>query len=127
MRVLAAEDNPVNRQVLGSVLAVFGVDVDFVEDGAAAVEAWRTGGHDVILMDIQMPVMDGVAAARAIREEERRTGRAPIRIIALSANAMSHQVREYLAAGMDRHVPKPIEIAKLREALDEAAPPRAAA
>ena len=118
VRVLAAEDNAVNRQVLASVLGVFGVEFEIVEDGRRAVEAWARGRFDVILMDVQMPVMDGVAATRTIREAERRTGRDPVRIVALSANAMTHQVQSYLAAGMDLHVPKPIEIPRLRAALE---------
>ena len=121
LRVLAAEDNAVNRQVLSSVLGVFGVEFEMVEDGRQAVEAWARGGFDVILMDVQMPEMDGVAATRAIREAERARGRAHTPIVALSANAMTHQVEQYLAAGMDRHVPKPIEIAALRAALEGAA------
>ncbi|HLY78298.1 MAG TPA: response regulator, partial [Caulobacteraceae bacterium] len=80
-------------------------------------EAWRAGGFDVILMDIQMPVMDGIAAAKAIREAERveRLSRTPI--LALTANALVHQVEEYLAVGMDGHVAKPIEISKLYDAM----------
>ena len=121
LRVLAAEDNPVNRQVLGSVLGVFGVEFEMVEDGLQAVEAWSRGAYDVILMDVQMPQMDGVAATRAIREAERAQGRRHTPIVALSANAMTHQVEAYLAAGMDRYVPKPIEIPRLRAALESVA------
>lgn len=120
LRVLAAEDNAVNRQVLASVLGVFGVEFELVEDGRQAVEAWARGRYDVILMDVQMPEMDGVAATRAIREAERASGRVRTPIIALSANAMTHQVEQYLAAGMDRHVAKPIEISRLRAALEGA-------
>ena len=69
-------------------------------------------------MDIQMPVMDGPTATRAIREREAATGRPRTPIIALTANAMSHQVAEYLAAGMDGHVAKPIEAGRLFEALE---------
>jgi len=68
-------------------------------------------------MDIQMPVMDGVAATRLIRESEAQGARRRIPIVALSANAMTHQVAEYLAAGMDLHVAKPIELSKLHAAL----------
>ncbi len=121
LRVLAAEDNLVNRQVLASILGVFGVDIQLVEDGRAAVDAWARGAPDLILMDVHMPVMDGVEAVRAIRETEARTGRPRTRILALSANALTHQVREYLDAGMDGHIPKPLEITRLREALQAAA------
>jgi two-component system, sensor histidine kinase len=71
-------------------------------------------------MDIQMPVMDGIAAAREIRSLEAKEGRRRIPIVALTANALTHQIEEYLAAGMDGHVAKPIEIAKLYEAISAA-------
>ncbi|HPA38917.1 MAG TPA: response regulator, partial [Phenylobacterium sp.] len=86
----------------------------------AAFEAWRDGAYDLVLMDIQMPVMDGIDSARAIREAEQAQGRRRTPIVALTANALSHQVQEYLAAGMDGHVAKPIEIAKLYEAISRA-------
>ncbi|ACG79685.1 sensor histidine kinase [Phenylobacterium zucineum HLK1] len=117
LRLLAAEDNPTNQQVLAAVLGSLGIEVDIVPDGKEAVEAWRTGAYDLILMDIQMPVMDGITAARAIREQEIAEGRRRTPIVALTANALTHQVEEYLAAGMDAHVAKPIEIAKLYDAI----------
>jgi signal transduction histidine kinase/ActR/RegA family two-component response regulator len=120
LRLLAAEDNPTNQQVLAAVMDSLGIDVDIVADGKQAVEAWAAGHYDLILMDIQMPVMDGIAAAQAIRDAEKREGRTRIPIVALTANALTHQVAEYMAAGMDGHVPKPIEIAKLYEAISAA-------
>ena len=120
LRVLAAEDNTTNRLVLEAMVGILGFDMDIVGDGQAAVEAWRMGDYDVILMDIQMPVMDGLEATRRIRAEEQRTGRPRTAIVAVSANAMNHQVSEYLAAGMDRHVAKPIELARLHGAIVEA-------
>ncbi|MDO8910731.1 MAG: ATP-binding protein [Phenylobacterium sp.] len=120
LRLLAAEDNPTNQQVLAAVMGSLGLDIDIVADGKLAFEAWRDGAYDLILMDIQMPVMDGIDAARAIRAAEREQGRPRTPIVALTANALSHQVEEYLAAGMDGHVAKPIEIAKLYEAISRA-------
>jgi signal transduction histidine kinase/AmiR/NasT family two-component response regulator len=120
VRVLAAEDNLTNQRVLRAVLDTFGVDLTVVDNGRKAVEAWQDGAFDVILMDIQMPEMDGVEATRRIREAERETGRSRTPILALSANAMTHQVSEYLEAGMDAHVAKPIEIPKLQAALEAA-------
>jgi signal transduction histidine kinase len=117
VRVLAAEDNPTNQLVLRTIMQTFGVDLTLVGDGLQAVDAWRSGDFDLILMDIQMPVMDGVAATRLIRESEAQGARRRIPIVALSANAMTHQVAEYLAAGMDLHVAKPIELSKLHAAL----------
>jgi signal transduction histidine kinase/CheY-like chemotaxis protein len=117
VRVLAAEDNLVNQKVLKAIVEPMDVELSMVGDGAAAVEAWRGGDFDVILMDIQMPVMDGIAAAKAIRAVEAGEHRRRTPILALTANALVHQVEEYLAAGMDGHVAKPIEIAKLYEAM----------
>jgi PAS domain S-box-containing protein len=118
LRILAAEDNPINQLVLKTMLAQVGVEPVMVENGVQAVAAWEAGEWDVILMDVQMPVMDGLAAAKAIRRSERETGRARTPIIALTANAMSHHVEEYANAGMDRHVSKPIEAAQLFGALE---------
>ncbi|MCE3290612.1 MAG: histidine kinase [Caulobacter sp.] len=123
LRVLAAEDNKVNQIVLTTLLAQLGIEPTIVDDGQAAVEAWASGDWDVILMDIQMPVLDGVAATQAIRETETATGRRRTPIIALTANAMSHHVGQYLAAGMDTHVSKPIQAKALYEALAWAANP----
>jgi signal transduction histidine kinase/AmiR/NasT family two-component response regulator len=120
LHLLAAEDNPTNQQVLAAVMGSLGIEIDIVPNGKAAFEAWRDGAYDLILMDIQMPVMDGIDSARAIRAAERENGRFRTPIVALTANALSHQVEEYLAAGMDGHVAKPIEIAKLYEAISRA-------
>jgi signal transduction histidine kinase/CheY-like chemotaxis protein len=120
LRLLAAEDNATNQQVLAAVMESLGIDIDIVADGQQAVAAWTGCSYDLILMDIQMPVMDGICAAREIRRLEGEGGRARTPIIALTANAMSHQVEDYIAAGMDGHVAKPIEIAKLYEAISAA-------
>ena len=119
--VLAAEDHPTNRKVLELLLEPTGVHCRFVENGQEAVEAWRKQDWDVILMDVQMPVMDGLAATRAIRSEEAFGGRRRTPIIALTANALQHQQEEYAAAGMDDFVGKPIQPARLYAALNRAA------
>jgi signal transduction histidine kinase/ActR/RegA family two-component response regulator len=126
MRVLAAEDNAVNQLVLKTLLHQMGVDPTVVDNGKLAVEAWEAGEWDVILMDVQMPVMDGVTATAAIRNREADLDRPRTPIIALTANAMSHQVEQYIAAGMDGHVAKPIQAAELFEALTRAAVPQQA-
>jgi signal transduction histidine kinase/ActR/RegA family two-component response regulator len=123
LRVLAAEDNTVNQLVLKTLLHHIGVQPVVVADGAAALAAWEGAAWDLILMDIQMPVMDGVAATGAIRAREAEEGRARTPIIALSANAMAHQVAGYLEAGMDGHLAKPIEISRLFEVVQSAAAP----
>jgi signal transduction histidine kinase/ActR/RegA family two-component response regulator len=120
LRVLAAEDNAVNQLVLKTLLQQAGLDLELVGDGRAAVAAWEAGGLDVILMDVQMPEMDGPTATRMIRDREAETGRARTPIIALTANAMAHQVAEYRRAGMDGFVSKPIEVARLFAAIDAA-------
>ena len=119
-KVLAAEDNTVNQLVLKTLLHQLGIDPIIVEDGVLAVDAWEREPWDVILMDVQMPRMDGPAATAAIRERERVTGRARTSIIALTANAMAHQVEQYKAAGMDGFIAKPIEVARLFEAVQSA-------
>jgi two-component system, sensor histidine kinase len=123
LRVLAAEDNAVNQLVLKTLLHQMGVDPTVVDNGRLAVEAWETGDWDVILMDIQMPVMDGLTATAQIRARELATGRTPTPIVALTANAMSHHVDQYVSAGMNGHVAKPIQAADLYAALTTAAVP----
>jgi CheY-like chemotaxis protein len=127
VRLLAAEDNLVNQKVLKAIIEPMDVELAMVADGRSAVEAWRNGVWDVILMDIQMPVMDGIAATRLIRAAEAGEKRPRTPILALTANALVHQIEEYLAAGMDGHIAKPIEIAKLYDALNRAMTPATAA
>jgi CheY-like chemotaxis protein len=105
--------------VLKTLLAQFGIDPTFVGDGVEAVAAWEAQEWDVILMDVQMPRMDGPTATRFIRERERARGRRRTPIIALTANAMTHQVSEYLAADMDGIVAKPIEAGRLIATLQQ--------
>ncbi|MGA0599408.1 ATP-binding protein [Caulobacter sp. KR2-114] len=120
VRVLAAEDNSVNQLVLKTLLHQIGVEPVVVETGVAALDAWRGGDWDVILMDMQMPEMDGLEATRRIRAAEAASGRPRTPIVALTANAMAHQIRDCLAAGMDGHVAKPLEAGKLFQALEAA-------
>ena len=107
--------------MLAALLGAIGADLTLVGDGCEAIDAWSRGGFDMILMDIQMPQMGGVEATAWIRAAEAERGLPPIPIIALSANTMSHQVREYLAAGMNAHVAKPIEPAELFRVVREVA------
>jgi PAS domain S-box-containing protein len=126
LRVLAAEDNKINQLVLKTLLGQAGIDPVVVDDGLAAVEAWAEAEWDVILMDVQMPVMDGPTAAAEIRRREAASGRPRTPIVALTANVMSHQLREYELAGMTGCVAKPIEVAALFAAIEAAlAPPDA--
>jgi CheY-like chemotaxis protein len=118
LRVLAAEDNAVNQLVLKALFDVLGIEPTLVSNGQEAVSAWRAGEFDVVLMDIQMPVMDGISAAELIRRAEIMEGRRRTPIIAVTANVMEHQKTEYLTAGMDAMVAKPIAIAALLETID---------
>ena len=118
-RILVAEDNATNQLVLRSMLEPMDVELVLASNGEEAVAAFQREAFDIVLMDIQMPVMGGIDAAKAIRRIERqRGGRTPI--LALTANVMAGQREQYLAAGMDGLVGKPIEIAKLYAAIDDA-------
>jgi signal transduction histidine kinase len=120
LKILAAEDNPINQLVLKTLLAQVGIELCVVDNGQQVVKAWADSDWDIILMDVQMPVMNGVEATRAIRLQEMARGVARTPIIALTANAMPHHVLEYGAAGMDGHVAKPIQAAQLFATIDAA-------
>jgi len=120
LTVLVAEDNETNRLVIGTLLAQLGIAAEFVVNGAEAVHAWGRRDWDLVLMDIQMPVMDGHAAARQIREMEAQAGRARTPLVALTANAMRHQIEEYRRDGFDAVAAKPIQLAVLIEAMEAA-------
>nr|MDJ0935319.1 response regulator [Kiloniellales bacterium] len=116
IRVLLAEDNPVNQRVMIALLAKSGVRVDVAGNGVEAIEAVRSRPYDLILMDIQMPELDGVQAARRIRELEGEMGHIPI--IAVTAHAMKGDREKYLQAGMNDYLPKPINRAELLSKID---------
>jgi signal transduction histidine kinase len=110
LKVLAAEDNTTNQMVLRAMLESFGMAVSIVGNGAEAIEAWEREDWSLILMDVQMPVMDGPEAAREIRVREAAQRRARTPII---ADTMAHQIKLHLESGMDLHVAKPIEATDL--------------
>lgn len=117
LRILAAEDNLTNQHVLTALLKPLGVDLVFAEDGHAAVEAFSRGGFELVLMDIQMPRMNGIEAARAIRAREAEQGARRTPILAVTANVMTHQLQAYSAAGMDGAVAKPLRAEALLQAI----------
>ena len=121
LKILAAEDNPINQLVLRTLLNQAGLDPVMVSDGAQALTAWRAEPWDVILMDVQMPVMDGPTAVAAIRAEEAATDRPRTAIIALTADAMPEQIARYQIQGMDGFVAKPLNAQLLFEALETVA------
>ena len=118
LKILAAEDVRANQMVLQAALEHRNIDLTLVDNGAQALEAFGVERFDLILMDIQMPVMDGLAATRAIRNKERLSGLTPTPIIALSANAMDYQIASYREAGCDDYIAKPIDLARLASAID---------
>ena len=106
--MLLAEDHPINRRVVQLILEAAGVDLTCVENGEEAVEAWAHGDFDLVLMDMQMPVMDGLTAIGEIRAREGGADRPRVEIYALTANAMPDHARASQAAGADGHLTKPI-------------------
>ena len=122
--LLLAEDNPVNQRVAVHVLGKLGYAVDVVDNGALAVAAVARGNYALVLMDCQMPEMDGFAATAAIRRAEAKSSHLPI--IAMTANAMQGDREQCLAAGMDDYIAKPIDVAQLAALLAEWLPTDAA-
>jgi PAS domain S-box-containing protein len=121
LRVLLAEDHPTNQKVVQLILAPLGAEVVVAENGAEAVRIMQAERFDAVLMDMQMPVMDGLAATRLIRRlEAEHPARARTPIVMLSANAMAQHRLEALAAGADLHIPKPVTAASLIAGLAEA-------
>lgn len=117
MRALVAEDNPVNQEIAREFLRLLGCDVEVVENGQLAVDAVEARSFDVVFMDFQMPVVDGLTAARCIRGLEQREERKRVPIIALTANAYSTDRELCVTAGMDDHVAKPFTYDQLATVL----------
>jgi CheY-like chemotaxis protein len=124
LRVLLAEDNVINQKLVRAILVSAGHEVDVAANGALAVEAIAEGNYDVVLMDVQMPVLDGAEATKQIRALP--APKHSIHVIALTAHAMVGAKEEYLAAGMNDYLPKPIDapallarLADLSARLDE--------
>ncbi len=111
-KILLAEDNTVNQEIISGLLDGSGILIDIASNGQKAVEKVKTYNYDLILMDIQMPVMDGISAAKIIRKENKN-----IPIIALTANAMKDDVEKTLSAGMNEHLNKPVDVEKLYAVL----------
>jgi PAS domain S-box-containing protein len=124
LRILVAEDNHINQKVALKMLERMGYRADVVSDGAEAIEAVRRQTYDVILMDLQMPEIDGIEATRQIRAE---AGGKPIpRIVAMTANVMEEDRQRCLDAGMEDFLRKPVSVTELAEALERCPPPRRA-
>jgi PAS domain S-box-containing protein len=117
LRILSADDNATNRTVLELMLTRCGAEVTTVSDGAQAVQVWEPGRYDAILLDIAMPVMDGKAALHEIRMKEAELNLPRVPIVAVTANAMSHQIVEYLIWGFDSCVSKPITMSDVTKVV----------
>lgn len=118
LRLLVVDDNAVNRELICALLEPFDIDIETANDGVEAVEAAARGPFDLILMDVQMPNMDGLAATRRIRAAEARDARR-VPIIALTANILPEQITRCLEAGMDDHLGKPINPERLLSILSQ--------
>lgn len=118
LSILLAEDHPANQAVVRMLLEPLGVQLTIVEDGAAAIAALSQQHYDLVLMDMQMPVMDGLTATRAIRRAEARDGQRYTPVIMLTANAMTHHRVAAEEAGADLHVSKPVTPAALYAAIN---------
>jgi CheY-like chemotaxis protein len=117
VRILLADDLEDNREVVALFLKETPCVLDMAENGAVAVDKFHTGTYDLILMDIQMPVMDGYNATRAIRNWEQERQRPPIPILALTANAFQDELDQSLSAGCTAHLTKPIKKKTLLAAI----------
>jgi signal transduction histidine kinase/DNA-binding response OmpR family regulator len=124
LRILLVEDNPVNQKVALRMLESFGYGADLADDGLAAVEAVTRKTYDLVLMDVQMPTLDGLEATRRIR---RLPLRPQPRIFAMTASVLDSERQACIDAGMERHIAKPIRRQQLGEVLREIAADRAAA
>jgi CheY-like chemotaxis protein len=121
LKILLADDNRVNQKVAARILEKQGHQVRIAENGVAAVEEFQRGDFDLILMDVQMPEMDGLDATREIQRLE-RNGQERIPIIAMTAQTMRGDRDNCFAAGMDGFVSKPIDLAELQAAIEAARP-----
>lgn len=117
LRVLVAEDNHLSQRVIRGMLGKLGIDGTIVSNGREAVEEISRNVYDIILMDCDMPFMDGYAATQAIREWEKATKRKPLPILALTAHILDEHKKRSREAGMNAHLSKPIELAELQDAL----------
>ncbi len=118
-RVLTAEDNPINQLLVRLMLEPYGITTDFASNGLEAFDRYKEGGYSLVLMDVNMPVCDGVEAAEMILAYEKESGLGHTPIVALTAKAMKGDREALLASGMDDYLPKPLESSSLREVLEK--------
>ena len=124
-RILLAEDVAINQEIATAVLTKAGYAVDVVGDGAQAIQAVQQHDYDLVLMDVQMPVMDGIEATKTIRSLDGAVRHMPI--IAMTANVYAEQIASFRLAGMDDHVGKPFKREELFDTIERWLPPRSRA
>ena len=119
LRVLLVEDNEINRKVISCILNMIQAELTWAENGLEGVQAFQSQHFDVVLMDLQMPVMDGYTATREIRAFESSTGKPRTPVIVVSANVRPEDVSASRAAGADNHLGKPVDVTALFAAISE--------
>ena len=120
LKILLADDSPDNRLLVQAYFKKMPYTIDEAENGAMAVEMFKAGAYDLVLMDIEMPIMDGYSATRAIRTIEYETGRGHVPILALTASVLAEALGKALEAGCDAHITKPVKKATLLAAVHKA-------
>ena len=118
-RILVAEDNKINQIVIQQQLRSLGYSADVAADGREALKRWESGDYALVVTDLQMPEMDGYELSAAIRAMERKKGREPIPIVALTANALKDEALRCEAAGMNDYLTKPAGIAEVKAVLEK--------
>jgi two-component system, sensor histidine kinase and response regulator len=116
-RILVVEDNPVNQKVAQGMLRKFGISAELAANGEEAITSLEQFPFDLVFMDCQMPIMDGFEATQLIRDSKSSVRDRTVPIIAMTANAMQGDRDRCIEAGMNDHIPKPIDLALLRKAL----------
>lgn len=117
LRALVADDNPINLQIIESFLRRLGLTTTMVENGRQAVEVWAPGRFDILCLDIAMPELSGTEVLRDIRQRAQKAGSPMPPAVAITANAMAPQIAEYLAAGFDGCIAKPVRRLQIGEEL----------
>jgi signal transduction histidine kinase/ActR/RegA family two-component response regulator len=121
-RILIVDDHPTNRKVAELILTGAGAEAVCASDGREAVSVFKASAFDLVLMDMQMPIMDGLQAVREIRRHEAETGRSRTPVLMLSANALPEHISTSLEAGADGHIAKPVTVGRLLGAIAQATP-----
>ena len=118
IKILVVEDNPINLKLVKVILSRYDFDVDSAENGQIGVDCCKEKRYDMVLMDIDMPVMDGITATKCIKEYENSEGLSETPIVALTSHDLAGERAEIMASGLDEHMPKPLNVARLELMLE---------